>query len=72
MKKKYLENLQMNISNSYYEKRKHTCIFKQRSLFNSFIHVFLFRFLRHTIKPGTPEHGTSTVFKSKVRINYYT
>ena len=24
MKKKYLESLQMNIGNSYYEKRKHT------------------------------------------------
>ena len=44
MKKKYLETLQINISNSYYEKRKHTCIFKQHSLFNSFIHVFLFCF----------------------------
>ena len=41
MKKKYLETLQMNISNSYYEKRKHTCIFKHHSLFNSFIHSFL-------------------------------
>ena len=40
MKKKYLETLQMNISNSYYEKRKHTCIFKQHGLFNSFVHVF--------------------------------
>ena len=28
MQKKYLETLQMNISNSYYEKRKHTSIFK--------------------------------------------
>ena len=41
MERKYLETLQMNISNSYYEKRKHTCIFKQHSLFNSFIHSFL-------------------------------
>ena len=72
MKKRYLETLQMNISNSCYEKRKHSCIFKQHSLFNSFIYVFLFRFFRHAIKPGTPEHGTSAVFKSKVRINCYT
>ena len=35
MKKNYLETLQMNISNSYYEKRKPTCIFKQHSLFDS-------------------------------------
>ena len=68
MKKRYLETLQMNISNSYYEKRKHTCIFKQRSLFNS---LFTY-FFRHTIKSGTPEHGTSAVFKFKVRINCYT
>ena len=72
MKKKYLETLQINISNSYYEKRKHTCIFKQHSLFNSFVHVFLFRFVWHTIKPGTPEHGTSAFFKCKVRNNCYT
>ena len=72
MKKKYLETLQLNILNSYYEKRKHTCIFKQQGLFNSFIHVFLFRFFRHTIKPGTPEHGTSAVIKSKVQTNCYT
>ena len=31
MKKKYLETLQMNISNSYSEKRKQTCIFRQHN-----------------------------------------
>ena len=41
MKKKYLETLQMNISNSYYEKRKHSCIFKQHSLFNSYLRIFI-------------------------------
>ena len=40
IKKKYLETLQTDISNSYYEKCKHFCIFKQHSLFNRFIHAF--------------------------------
>ena len=71
MQTKYLETLQMNISNSYYEKRKHTCIFKQTVFLIVLFTYFLFRFLRHTIKPGTPEHGTLAVFKSKVRINCY-
>ena len=39
MKKKYLESLQMNISNSYC--KKHKSIFNQRNLFNSLIHSSL-------------------------------
>ena len=31
MEKKYLETLQMNISNSYSEKHKQTCIFWQHN-----------------------------------------
>ena len=57
MKKKYLETLQMNISNSYCEKRKHTCIFKQYNLFKAALFTRLFRY---TIKPGIPEHSWNT------------
>ena len=57
MKKKYLETLKMNISNSYREKRKQTCIFKQYNLFKA---VLFTRLFRHTIKPGTPEHRRNT------------
>ena len=53
MKKKYLETLQMNISNNYCEKRKQTCIFKQHYLFKAALFTRVFR---HTIKPGRPEH----------------
>ena len=53
MKKKYLETFQMNISNSYCEKRKQTCISKQYNLFKAALFTRLFR---HTIKPGTPAH----------------
>ena len=57
MKKKYLETLQMNISNSYSKKRKQTCIFKQHNLFKAALFIRLFR---HTVKPGTPEHRLNT------------
>ena len=57
MNKKYLETLQMNISNSYCEKRKHTCIFKQHNVFKATLCTRLFR---HTIKLGTPEHRRNT------------
>ena len=57
MKKKFLETLQMNISNSYWEKRKQTCIFKQHNLFKAALFTRLFR---HTVKPGTPEHRRNT------------
>ena len=57
MKKKYLETLQMNISNSYSEKRKQTCIFKQHNLFKAALFIRLFR---RTIKPGTPKHRRNT------------
>ena len=53
MKKKYLETLQMNISNSCWEEHKQTCIFKQHNLFKAALFTCLFR---HTIKSGTPEH----------------
>ena len=56
-KKKYLKTLQMNISNSYSEKRKQTCIFRQHNLFKAALFIRLFR---HTIKPGTPEHRRKT------------
>ena len=41
MKKKYLESLQMNISNSYWKNGSISCIFNQRNLFNSLIHSSL-------------------------------
>ena len=41
MKKKYLESLQMNISNSYYKKVSITFIFNQYNLFNSPIPLLL-------------------------------
>ena len=57
MKKKYLETLQMNISNSCCEEHKQTCIFKQHKLFKAALFTRLFR---HTIKSGTPEHRQNT------------
>ena len=57
MKKKYLETLQMNISNSYCEKRKQTCIFKQHNLFKA---VLFTRLFPHTMKSGTLEHRRNT------------
>ena len=61
MNKKYLETLQMNISNSYCEKRKQTCITrqadKQHNIFKAALFICL---IRHTIKPGTPEHRRDT------------
>ena len=57
MKKRYLETLQMSISNKYCKKRKQTCIFKQHNLFKAALFTRLFR---HTIKPGTPEHCRNT------------
>ena len=42
MKKKYLENLQMNISNNYCKKLSIAFIFNQRNLFNSFIQSSFF------------------------------
>ena len=59
MNKKYLETLQMNISNSYCEKRKQTCIFKQRNLFKAAL---------FTIKPGTPKHCRNTGGTAEYRI----
>ena len=47
----------MNISNSYSEKRKQTCILRQHNLFKAALFIRLFR---HTIKPGTPEHRRNT------------
>ena len=41
MKKKYLESLQMNISNSYYKKVSITFVFNQYNLFNSPIPLLL-------------------------------
>ena len=41
MKKKHLEGLQMNISNSYYEKCKHDLHLNQLNLFSSLIHLSL-------------------------------
>ena len=66
MKKKYLETLQMNISNSYSKKRKQTCIFKQHNLFKAALFIRLFR---HTIKPGTSsEHGWNSGTLTEHRI----
>ena len=48
MKKKHLETLQMNISNSYCKKHKQTCIFMQHNLFKAALFTRLFQ---HTIKP---------------------
>ena len=41
MKKKYLERLQMNISNSYCQKCKHHLHLNQLNLFVSLIHLSL-------------------------------
>ena len=53
MNKKYLETLQMNISNSYCEKRKHTCIFKQHNVFKATLCTRLFRPYYKTGNTGT-------------------
>ena len=69
MKNKYLETLQMNISNSYCEKRKLTCIFNKHNLFKAALFTRLFR---HTIKPrntGTSsEHGWNSGTLTEHRI----
>ena len=56
MKKKYLETLQMNTSNSYCEKRKQTCIFKQHNLFNSLIHSSLSAYYKTRNTRTSAEH----------------
>ena len=68
MKKKYVETLQMNISNSYCEKRKQTCIFKQHNLFKAALFTRLFR---HIIKPGKPEHRRNRLYSQKGNRVYF-
>ena len=50
MKKKYLERLQVNISNSYCKKRKIACIFNQHNSFDSLIRSSLSSILECSYK----------------------
>ena len=52
MKKKYLESLQMNISNSYCQKCKHHLHLNQLNLFSSLIHLPLSSIFECSLKTG--------------------